>query len=98
MRRDRCLLMNSARIGTPAGSPSIIVVSALPCDSPAVRNLSIRSLLKARQLLPEGRVGHAGALGAFNPNVATGKQPGDCPGHSHAMVTVCVERRRIQPL
>src|SRR5579883_193697 len=44
MRRARWWLMNSARIGTPAGKPSMTVVSALPCDSPAVRYLSIGGL------------------------------------------------------
>src|SRR5581483_2923813 len=96
MRRAKCWLMNSARMGTPAGSPSMMVVRALPCDSPAVRNLSIRCLLKASQLLPEGGIGHAGALRAFNPNVATRPQPGDGPGHRHAVVVVGVERHRLQ--
>src|SRR5688572_16861150 len=29
-------------MGSPAGSPSTITTSARPCDSPAVRNLSMR--------------------------------------------------------
>src|SRR5579883_2252787 len=44
LRRARLCLMNSARIGTPAGKPSMTVVSAFPCDSPAVRYLSIGGL------------------------------------------------------
>src|SRR4051812_23329418 len=39
-------------IGRPAGTPSMIVTSALPCDSPAVKKRSIRRSFYPKILRP----------------------------------------------
>src|SRR4051812_16677632 len=47
-------------IARPAGTPSMIVTSALPCDSPAVKKRSIRRSFYPKFLRPPGRDPAAG--------------------------------------
>src|SRR4051812_35301614 len=42
-------------IARPAGTPSMIVTSALPCDSPAVKKRSIRGSFYPKYLRPPDR-------------------------------------------
>ena len=54
-RRRRSRVRASGSIGTPAGMPSRIATSACPCDSPAVRNRSIRRPFYTNFLRPPAR-------------------------------------------
>src|SRR6266511_1474824 len=54
-RRARSALRSEALSGTPAGSPSAIATRHCPCDSPAVRYLSIAAAPRRLDLFGDGR-------------------------------------------